>query len=114
MKCRVEIKNLFNFHDLIFENDPDNLDNFLIKFHFKVLSVETGEECMQTIIGSIHKSIADNSALLAEKIKLLMLKGFEHEIDECLFINGERINDPHFCKNCKEKFAITCNNCFKL
>lgn len=103
MSNNIEVKNLFNLHSLDFEKVGDQT---IITIKLWTLERDSGESC----IASFTSSVSSESDLAAETKKLL-ISGYEHEIDECLYSNNQQVKNPHWCPVHQKEFGILCREC---
>lgn len=84
----IEIKNF----EITFKSYRiEKIDNLKVVYlEFWNLERDSGERALMTTQYAVNPDMNDFDA-----VRTAMRLAMEHEIDECLYLDGVRVNDPH-------------------
>ena len=75
------------------DDEPD--DYVSVRAVLMVRDVRTGEPCSIVNREMVHRVVLKDGKVPAYIVRDLILRALKHEIDECLYVDGERVAEPH-------------------
>ncbi|MGN6107247.1 MAG: hypothetical protein ACTHU0_19220 [Kofleriaceae bacterium] len=86
---------------VILHADIDPLfDGWRLRVSIKVPDIHTGEPTWVHTMAPVER--IDTEGRAVSRVRSAILKALEHELDECLLLDGKQVRDPH----ANERFAV--------
>jgi hypothetical protein len=67
----------------------------MVKVEMQVRHRDTGERTRIVIANSFPDDLDKDPRALADFVRYMVREALLHELDECLYLDGKRLNDPH-------------------